>query len=255
MRRHALEAKEAELKKRGHAIVDKAQVEGRIALNPFEERRWDLIFEDLQATWRELEQLDSEPIAASQPSVPMPVRPSPAQLAVFLTQPIGDQLRAVAYHEAGHAVAWFVEGGRIANVILRWGRSPVDGRSLEFVGGRCEPYDSSPSSSAIVNLGGQAATDLAGLSWALRPGWHHQDGCTKDNRSAAEWCERRGESAVHYRRRYLEDARALLQNNWPAVQALAWALMTHGEVRGREAERIIVENLPAPSRRRLERVA
>lgn len=72
-----------------------------------------------------------------------------------------------------------------------------------------------------------------------------------DYRSATSQAERRGQTAGHCLPRELDDASTLLCRHWPAVRALARALLERGQLSGPEAERIITDNLDHVTRARL----
>ena len=128
---------------------------------------------------------------------------------------------AIAYHEAGHAVAGFVEGNGVQSV-------HIDVSANNVVGGLYRPRRGDPS--ARCSVAGYEATELAGLDHVLPRNTE-----SSDYRAA----KRTGADVARAER----DARELLRTHWKAVRALATELAWAGEVQGDEAERIIRDAL------------
>ena len=173
------------------------------------------------------------PVVKSRP------RPTTWELPIIMERSEGRRVRAIAYHEAGHAVAFVLGGTPLAEVRLHWKH---DGVSWKSWGGRCAPRDLH-ALPAHAFLAGEAAVDLAGLTEAVPHAWS-----AGDRKEARQ----RGWYPGSY---HAATARAMLMNNWRAVRALADVLCERQTIPGREAEALIYNNLDPAARSRIRRVA
>ena len=151
----------------------------------------------------------------------------------------GRKVKATAYHEAGHAVHALLDGCRIDALRLLWTRDRNNG-TWRFRGGECVTHG---TDTAAMHLAGREATELAGLGEALPETWSAAD------HKRAHGCTKYG---------VLQDrqsARATLKRHWPAVQALATALLERQHIDGDTATSIIMGALDANTRHRLQRAA
>jgi hypothetical protein len=133
----------------------------------------------------------------------------------------GPLARAIAIHEAGHAVVGMEFGHGVRRLQLR---TDVSG-AVE--GGRYTPADHRDGLPAEVWLAGEEATRLA-----LR---HLPDEFSAGDRRHARECS---EDLPRARR----DARIILHRRWDAVLAIADALMASGEMLGAEVDRVYSES-------------
>lgn len=146
------------------------------------------------------------------------------------------EARATAYHEAGHSVAAYLEGTGVRRVWLRW---DAHGR---LAGGSCEYRHHSISPATFA--AGRAAEELAGFDTP-------ESSSVGDRATAAARAAERGQPGWWHEAREHENARGLLTRHWPAVTAVARALLERGELDGAEVERLIEANLDQATRQRV----
>jgi len=155
-----------------------------------------------------------------------------------------------AYHEAGHAVMAYIFGDLDAVDIHRTRRR--GGQCLSTV----RPIET--SNRMLIILGGPAAhargAHTSHLFVFVGPGdrdWRRAKQIAKQDAKkykamgghAAEW------TAEKILDPYWQLARRYIRENWPAVEALTAALLTHGKLTGEQAKRIIADALGEPHER------
>ena len=187
-----------------------------------------------------LRELDSRPQPKAEPAQRTRVYPSKAQFNRLLGHGnTGPKIRAVAYHEAAHAVIAVLEGLRLDEVRFNWEGAP--GYSWEFKGGKCEIRSGTQTSRFCV--ASECAEELAGFRPELLDGWR-----VGDERQARKLTQ---QGVLADRQR----ATAMLTRSWPAVRALARALLRDQRVDGDTATAVIMANLDANTRSRLRAAA
>jgi hypothetical protein len=154
--------------------------------------------------------------------------------------------RRIAYHEAGHAVALFALGGDLAAVSIAGG---------EGARGRVHrptfPAPPAPDGDGAGAARWRAADGREAMTIALLAACRAEERATGscDSRAAA-FDRQQAETYARHRptpnpAAYLqwaqERAAALISEQWPAVEALAQALLVHREVEGDQARRIVRE--------------
>ena len=161
--------------------------------------------------------------------------PSESELRALLGNGFTNaKVRALAFHEAAHSVLAVVDGCRLDEVRLHWKRS---GFSWELTGGKC--LIRSGPHTVPMYLAGRLAEGMAGLGEASPMSWSSGD---------AKYARK------YTKRGVVEDRRTallVLRRHWPAVRALASALLDRQRIDGDEAEAIIVEHLDLATRSRL----
>jgi hypothetical protein len=211
-------------------LLRDVELEDRTRLTTVEEKEWDLDLDELREVRRELKDLEQEP-APHSPAAAREPKLSPQEIQLALERVGGERIRAIDYHEAGHAVAFVLKGIKLHEVTVTWRRCEDD--RLEVTGAYCRSRDGA-GCSAVVDLGGIAPVELAGLGEALPP-----EGSKGDWRrgSQAKGC------APHRLAPDLRAAKNVFRANWPAVLPVASALMQRGWLSGADAERIIIESI------------
>jgi hypothetical protein len=155
--------------------------------------------------------------------------------------------RDTAYHEAGHAVAWHLLGRVIDYVTLDedWFAESLGHTSYrvpsdeELVGPACkERY---LQDRIITAYAGGYASQMLGFEY-------DEAGCANDLRQVAEYNSAlvgSPKEAAERLPRLSEEARALVERGWPAIQALATVLLEEDDVSGTKAATIIKDALSA----------
>jgi hypothetical protein len=161
---------------------------------------------------------------------PSTVTPSPDFLRTAMTTPDAHLIRAIAFHEAGHVVIAVLEGVSVDSVYLTNERC-ISGWRIR--GGGCSAYNDGPALTQVrVYVAGAEAVRMAGLGEAIPANWNGHD----ENKA--------GRVADGYMvSRQRENVRALLTRQWPAVDAVARALLERGYLSGDEAEHIVLSKL------------
>jgi ATP-dependent Zn protease len=132
-----------------------------------------------------------------------------------------------AYHEAGHAVAAYAMRKRVESVTV----IPED----EYLG--CVRYHGFPEWF-------RPDIDSGGTAGEMHTRRYNRVGASSDMQLAfqmASYMVGGVEDLEDYIDRAQERATAILEENWPAVEALAEALLLHGELSGRAARKIMRE--------------
>ena len=166
--------------------------------------------------------------------------PSASAWRQILLDDLG-KVRAIAHHEASHAVYCVLAGIRLDLVYLHSTKRGYDGR-WQITGGRCNWRDvqrGDPRVSAELYMSGPAGEQLVGYDR------RSLQGPTNDKRHAEKLTMSRGTWED------LENAKPLLRRHWGAVGALAELLVQEQRVSGETAEAIILENLDSMTRQRL----
>lgn len=136
--------------------------------------------------------------------------------------PSPDELELTAYHEAGHAVVAYVNGARIFGVNV-W--TTKDG-----VRGQCRSLASDDQTQLLIKLAGVQAESLR----VGRNERHHRDNLRtlyveshglSDEQALAEAAGKHQRISSENLDALRQQARAALRHDWPAVQAVARALL------------------------------
>ena len=187
----------------------------------------------------DVEQHERELDSYSTPLKPDPI-PSQATYRQLLANDRG-KIKQTCIHEAGHGVANVLSGNGIKSMRLCWRSTPggsFEGVTWTFTGGGCSRRRGTETPGTL--MAGLAAEQLAG--------------CESDDWSDGDRVKARRISK-RWNREDLSAATALLRRHWPAVRALADALLKRQRLDGQEAERIIMGALDANTRARLQSAA
>jgi ATP-dependent Zn protease len=158
--------------------------------------------------------------------------------------------RDTAYHEAGHAVVWHLLGRVIDYVTLDddWFTESLGHTSYRI------PSDEERSNAEfyVRYLEDRIITAYAG-GYASQKLCQEYDeaGCANDLRQVAEYNSALGgspEEAAERLPRLSEEARALVERGWTAIEALAAVLLEEEDVSGVKAAAIIQAALAEPPR-------
>lgn len=138
-------------------------------------------------------------------------------------------VRAIAYHEAGHALAAVLEGEKLERVGLRWEER---GGQYSPSGGFCRHL--APTLSPRGWMAGTAASRAVGLdTW---PGADSKD---------REWAGRLG-GGSHEIERHTREAQELIGPHRHVLDTLVDLLVQDCELDGAEVERIVHEHMERP---------
>ena len=175
-------------------------------------------------------------------STPLKPDPIPSQVTYRrLLANDGGKIKQTCIHEAGHGVANVLNGNGIKAVRLCWKATPggsFEGVTWTFTGGGCSRRRGTETPGTL--MAGLAAEQLAG--------------CESDDWSDGDRVKSRRISK-NWNSQDLQAAKALLQRHWPAVKALASALMQRQRLDGQEAEAIVMGALDERTRARLQSAA
>jgi ATP-dependent Zn protease len=170
------------------------------------------------------------------------------------------QLTKTAYHEAGHAVVALRLRQPVKRVSILpdetgLGRVTFSGfqKLIEAVNNGDDGPREERRAQRIIMLvfAGHLATEkLCGRSMALRQAGAHGD-YSKAYQLAHAF--RSFETADDWTTSLSEETRRLLDRYWPAVKALAKALLKRNAITGREAQQICQRSMGAPFRRKARR--
>ena len=228
-----------ELKDECWKILNKAKVQLR-GFNDLERRRYDLLTDELRPLLREKDDLwfarakmRRETRNALKEGTGKRSDVWRGNLQSELLYRHGPAIRKTCFHEAGHAVADVLLGVGVLDVRLDTG----------FVGGSCTPERADSRVQGITSAAGRAAEQLAGFD--VNPLSQNYAGDYRDAEGARNYYGVAGEATV------LRNAKALLTRHWPAVKAVADAVMREGELSGQECGELIHANLDLGTRQRL----
>jgi len=155
--------------------------------------------------------------------------------------PSGRQREDTAYHEAGHVVTAYVLGREFILVSITSqgtssGRCNFAPRPPEF-----DPWDAAPSTRARIEA--EVITDLAGgIAERIATGIENPIGSAADVYFAIDTATfvTSNDNQLHaYVARARERAEAIVREYWPAVQAIAEALLRLDQLDRHQARRII----------------
>jgi ATP-dependent Zn protease len=157
-----------------------------------------------------------------------------------------DHVRLTAYHEAGHAVMAVLCGQHVTEVeIVGDAEHSGSVQSLRFAEEDASEVDPSIASAPTERrLLCTAAGMVAEAMVSGRRGWDEScedlDAAVRLAMQVVGDCER----VIPYLESVREHTEDLLEKNWPAVEALARALMDRGRMSGDEVRRLLAPLLP-----------
>jgi len=157
--------------------------------------------------------------------------------------------RALAIHEAGHAVMRVLLGGTLEHVRLHWteganGRPRLRGGSCRGVPGEAGTVETALAGRAAVDVASAYSPELRG---ALE-GFHDRG----DVDAARPLVERR-HGPDHDLYRHVREVAATLRRHWAAVLGVADALLDR-DLTDRDVRAIVLSNVDDITRRQIERL-
>jgi hypothetical protein len=154
--------------------------------------------------------------------------------------------RDTAYHEAGHAVAWHLLGRVIDYVTMEedWFAESLGHTRYRLPS---EEERSSPDCNERYLWDRIITAYAGGYAFEKQGAEYDAAGCANDLCQVAEYNSALGgsdEEAVVRLKRLSEEARALVERAWPAIEAVAALLLERDDVSGAEPARVIQAALP-----------